>query len=251
MFTRLPVLRRRLAVGLFLAAGSWCPSVNAAEGFHAALALERSIADVDYEKSVGLDSPFSAMTARDDTREPAAALKATVGYRWPVSGRLYLAGEIEGAFYLNDGTGRFLEGTGEGDTDVWPGTWTLERRRAVGLNARLGYVPDSLEFLGTERSLYLFAGTRWIDADIEAEHLNRRLGIAGSRRADPTLNPWLVGLGIEFGGGESRFDLRLGHAAYDVDFGFGGGAADDPRLGYAFDVREWSVTLGYVVAFGD
>lgn len=251
MFTRLPVLRWRLAVGLFLAAGSWCPGVNAAEGFHAALALERSFADVEYEKSVGFASPFSAMTARDGTREPVDALKAIVGYRWPVSGRLYLAGEIEGAFYLDDQTGGFLEGTGEGDTDVWPGTWTLERRRAVGLNARLGYIPDSLEFLGTERSLYLFAGTRWIDADIEAGHLNRRLGIAGSRREDRTLNPWLAGLGIEFGGGESRFDLRLAYAAYDIGFDSSGDAADDPRIGYVFDFREWSVTLGYVVAFGD
>lgn len=251
MFTRLPALKRWLAVGLFLAAGSWCPSVNAAEGFHAALALERSFTDVDYEKSVGFDSPFSAMTARDDTREPVDALKATIGYRRPVSGRLYLAGEIEGAFYLDDETGGFLEGTGEGDTDVWPGTWTLERRHAVGVNARLGYIPDSLEFLGTERSLYLFAGTRWIDADIEAGHLNRRRGIAGSRREDLTLNPWLVGLGIEFGGGESRFDLRLAHAAYDIGFGSSGNATDDPRIGYVFDVREWSVTLGYVVTFGD
>ena len=154
-------------------------------------------------------------------------------------------------FYLDDETGGFLEGTGEGDTDVWPGTWTLERRHAVGVNARLGYIPDSLEFLGTERSLYLFAGTRWIDADIEAGHLNRRLGIAGSRREDRTLNPWLVGLGIEFGGGESRFDLRLAYAAYDTGFGSSGNAADDPRIGYVFDVREWSVTLGYVVTFSD
>ncbi len=251
MFTRLPVLRRRLAVGLFLAAGSWCPGVNAAEGFHAAVALERSFADVDYEKSVGFDSPFSAMTARDGTQEPVDALKAIVGYRWPVSGRLYLAGEIEGALYLDDETGGFLEGTGEGDTDVWPGRWTLERRRAVGLNARLGYIPDSLEFLGTGRSLYLFTGIRWIDADIEAGHLNRRLGIAGSRREDPTLNPWLAGLGIEFGGAESRFDLRLAYAAYDIGFGSSGNAADDPRIGYVFDFREWSVTLGYVVAFSD
>lgn len=251
MFTRLPAPGRRLAVGLFLAAAAWCPGANAAEGFYAAVALERSFADVDYEKSVGIESPFSAMSARDDTREAVGALKATVGYRWPVSGRLYLAGEFEGAFYFNGENGGFLEGTGEGDTDVWPGRWTLERRRAVGLTGRLGYVPDALEFLGTERSLYLFAGTRWIDADIEAAHVNRRLGIAGSRRADRTLKPWLVGFGIEFGGAESRFELRFAYATHDVDFGFGGGSTDDPQLGYAFDVQDWSVTFGYIVAFGD
>ena len=250
MSARLFALGRRLAVGLFLAAGSWCPSADAGEGFYGALALERSLADVDYEKSVGIGSPFSAMTARDGTRDPVDAVKAIVGYRRPLSSRLYLAGEIEGAFYFNDEIEGFLEGTGEGDADVWPGMWTIERRGAFGLSARLGYVPDSLEFLGTERSLYLFAGTRWIDANIEAEHVNQRLGIAGSRRADRTLNPWLAGVGIEFGDPGSRFDLRLGYATHDVEFGFGG-AADDPRLGYAFDVREWSVTLGYVVAFGD
>jgi len=251
MSARLSSLSHRLAAGLFLAGGSWCPSANAGDGFYAAFALERSFAGVDYEKSVELDSPFSVMTAGDHTRDPVDAFKATVGYRWPVSSRLYLAGEVEGALYLNDEAAGFLEGTGEGDTDVWPGTWTLERRRAVGLNARLGYIPGSLEFLGMERSLYLFAGTRWTDAKIEAAHVNRRLGIAGSRRADRTLNPWLVGAGIEFGDAGSRFDLRLNYAADEVDFGFGGGAADDPRLGYAFEVREWSVSLGYVIPFGD
>lgn len=251
MSARPPSLSRRLAAGLFLAAGSWCPSANAGEGFYAVAAIERSFAGVDYEKSVEFDSPFSVMIAGDHTRDPVDALKATMGYRWPASSRLYLAGEVEGVFYVNDEVEGFLEGTGEGDNDVWPGAWTLERRRAVGLNARLGYVPGSLEFLGSERSLYLFAGTRWIDAEIEAAHVNRRLGIAGSRRVDRTLNPWLVGVGIELGGTGSRFDLRLSYAADDVDFGFGGGAADDPRLGYAFEVREWSVSLGYVVPFGD
>ncbi len=251
MSARPPIPSHWLAAGLFLAGGSWCPSANAEEGFYTAVAFERSFAGVDYEKSVELDSPFSAMTASDHTRDPVDALKVTVGYRWPVSSRLYLAGEVEGAFYLNDEAAGFLEGTGEGDTDVWPGAWTLERHRAVGLNARIGYIPGSLEFLGTERWLYLFAGTRWIDAEIEAAHVNRRLDVAGSRRADRTLNPWLVGAGIEFGDAGSRFDLRLNYAVDEVDFGFGGGAADDPRLGYTFDVREWSVSLGYVIPFGD
>ena len=61
------------------------------------------------------------------------------------------------------------------------------------------------------------------------------------------MNPWLIGIGVEFGGVASCFDLRLSYAADDVAFGFGGGAADDPRLGYTFDVREWTVSLGYVV----
>ena len=100
-------------------------------------------------------------------------------------------------------------------------------------------------------SLYLIAGTRWVDADIEARHVNRAFDIDGSRRAGRTLNPWLAEIGIESGGAASRFDLRLSHAADEVAFGFGSGAADDPRLGYSFDVREWTLSLGYVVPFGD
>ena len=60
-----------------------------------------------------------------------------------------------------------------------------------------------------------------------------------------------MGIGIEFGGVASRFDLRLSCAADDVAFRFGGDTADDPRLGYTFDVREWAVSLGYVVPFGN
>ena len=141
--------------------------------------------------------------------------------------------------------------TGEGGTDVWPGAWRVETGRSVGVNVRLGYVPHSLEFLGPGRSLYLIAGTHWVDAEIKARHVNRAFDIAGSRRVERTLNPRLAGIGIEFGGVASRFDLRLSHAADDVAFGFGGDAPDDPRLGYTFDVREWAVSLGYVVPFGD
>ena len=61
---------------------------------------------------------------------------------------------------------------------------------------RLGYVPHSLEFLGPARSLYLIAGTRWVDAGIEARHVNWALDIAGSRRAERTLTPWLIGTEI-------------------------------------------------------
>ena len=241
----------RLAAGLLLTGGMWCASANAGDGFYGRVALERSITDVDYEKSVELASPFSVMAAGDRARDPVDGFNAALGYRWPLSHRLYLAGEVAGTLYVNGKVAGFLEGTGEGGTDVWPGAWSLERSRAVGLNVRLGYVPHSLEFLGPARSLYLIAGTRWVDAEIEARHVNRAFDIAGSRGAERTLNPWLIGIGVEFGGVASRFDLRLSYAADDVAFGFGGGAADDPRLGYSFDVREWTVSLGYVVPLGD
>ncbi len=241
----------RLAAGLVLTGGMWCATANAGDGFYGRVALERSMTVVDYEKSVGFASPFSAMSAGDRARDPVDGISAALGYRWPLSHRLYLAGEVAGTLYVNGRVAGFLEGTGEGGTDVWPGAWRLERRHAVGLNVRLGYVPQSLEFLGPGRSLYLFAGTRWVEARIEARHVNRAFDIAGSRGAERTLHPWLIGIGMEFGGAAGRFDLRLSHMADDVAFGFGGGAADDPRLGYSFDVREWTLSLGYVVPFGD
>ena len=106
-----------------------------------AVAFEQSFAGVDYAKSIGLNSPPSDMTSGDRARDPGNALKAALGYRRPLSSRLYLAGEIEGTFYFNSDVTGFLEGTGEGDADVWPGAWALDRRRAIGLNARLGMIP--------------------------------------------------------------------------------------------------------------
>ena len=142
-------------VGFLLTVGLWCQPGNAAEEFYAVFGLEHSFSSVDYEKSVSLNSPISLMTASDNERDSVNALKVALGYHLPLSERVYLAGEIEGALYLNEDVKGFLKGTGEGDTDVWPGPWTLERRRAIGLNARLGYVPGSLDFMGPERSLYL------------------------------------------------------------------------------------------------
>ena len=105
--------------------------------------------------------------------------------------------------------------------------------------------------MGPERSLYLFAGTRWVDAEIDAGHLNRRLGITGTMHADRTLKPWLIGVGTEFGIAGNRFDLRLSYMDHDVDMGLGSGSVSDPILRYAFEIREWNVSLGYVILFGD
>lgn len=248
-----PRRRCRLATAIvfLLAAGLWWAPANARDGFYAGVALQRDRVAVDYRKSVGLDSPPSYTEAGDRARDHVEALRASAGYRRFLSERWYLAGEVEGAVYVNDGVAGYLEGTGDGASDVWPGAWTLEKRHGIGLNARIGYLPEALDFLGAGRSFYLFAGMRWLDADIEAAHRSERFDVAGARREERTLNPWIVGAGMEFGSAGHRFDLRLSHAAYDLGFGAGSGGADDPRLGYAFEVREWSVSLGYAIAFGE
>lgn len=206
-------------------------------------------AGVSYRKTVG--TPSSALTAGARERDPLHALQAFAGYRVFLTDRLYAAAEAAGALYAGDRVRGFLRGTGDRWADVWPGEWTIRKRASAGLDARLGYAPEGLAFLGAGRSLYLFAGLRRTRADLRAEHLNERLGIAGERGARRVLTPWLVGAGVEFGGAHRRFDLRVGYAAGDAHFAIGPGEPDDPALGYAFDIREWRVSLAWVFALGE
>ena len=226
-----------------LAIGFWCPLAMATDGLQITTAFEQSSTSIEYEKSVVYNSPPSAMTAGDRIRDATGEVKAALGYRWPLTDRLYAVFEVEAAYPVNGDADGFLEGTGDASGDVWPGAWRVDNRSAAGINARLGFVPAPLAFLGSGRSLYLFAGARWIDVDIKAAHLNQRLGIAGAMRADRTLNPWVAGAGVEFGNARRRFDLRLSRAVDRVNFYSDG----EPRLGYAFKVRVWSLSLGYVL----
>ena len=241
---------RAAAVALALATGAAAPAATAAGGgFYAGVGLLGESAGVSYRKTVG--TPASAMTAGDRDRDPLHALQAFAGYRVFLSDRFYAAAEIAGAAYANDRVTGFLRGTGDRWADVWPGGWTIRKRLAAGFDARLGYVPEGLAFLGAGRSLYLFAGMRRARADIYAEHLNERLEIASGRGARRTLAPRLAGAGAEFGGARGRFDLRLGYASGDTSFAFGTGAPDDPALGYTFDIREWRVSLAWVFPLGE
>ena len=239
--------RQALTAGFLLVAALWHPSAGADEGFYASAAVERSFVSVDYAKTVEIDAPYSNMTATDDVREAVDAFRVAVGYRQPLSDRLYLAGELDGLLYLDGNVTGFLVGSGEGDPDVWPGAWTLERRYAGGLAARLGYVPEGRDSAGAVRSLYLFSGIRWTDFEVGAAHVNQRLGISGSREWDDSSVGWVIGGGIEFGAGRGHFDLRLTYGAHDVEFGVGNGLTNDPTLGYSFEVRELIIMLGYVV----
>ena len=144
----------------------------------------------------------------------------------------------------------FLRGTGTGDRDVWPGAWSFEKNHRVGFNARLGYVPAGLDFLGAGRSVYLLSGVHWLDTTFHAAYDNGA-GIAGNRRKDRGTVPWLIGAGLEFGSVLNRFDLRFQYTGYDVDFQTGDGQAlHRPQLEYDFDVDEWGISLGYTRAFG-
>ena len=237
---------RAAALALALAAA---PAAHAEAGFYAGAGVLGESANISYRKTVG--TPSSALTAGDRERGPLHALHAFAGYRLFLTDRLYAAAEVAGALYAGDRARGFLRGTGDDWADVWPGEWTLRKRRSAGFDARLGYAPEGLAFLGAGRSLYLFAGMRRTRADIRAEHLNERLGIAGERGARRVLAPRLAGAGVEFGGPRRRFDLRLAYAAGDAHFAVGPGEPDDPALGYTFDIREWRVSLAWVFALGE
>lgn len=229
------------------------PSAFAAEGgWTARAALQRSLSSVDYRKTVGVGvgPPAAATVADDRARGPADALEASVGYRFFAAPGLYLAAELGGALYSRDSAG-FLRGTGYGERDVWPGAWTLGKRFALSLAARLGYAPEPPGSPGNGVSPYLFAETGRLRVDMDATHVNPARGIAGQRRASDTVTPRRVGAGVEFGGAGGRFDLRLGYTAWETAFGVGGGALADPRLDYRFEAREWSLSVGWIVAIGD
>lgn len=236
------------AVAGLIAAGAWAPAAGAGDGFYAGAALQARHSAVEYRKSFGV-APAAPRVSTDSARGTAGDLAAKVGYRVFLSDRWLLAGEIEGTLRPDDGASGVLPGTGDGDLDVWPGAWRLDSRGGLGINARLGYAPRGAGFLGPGRAFYLFAGVRRIEVDIAAAHRNARLGIRGERTMSRRLAPWIAGAGVEFGSAEGRFDLRLGYSAWDAEFGFDG-ALDGSRLGYAFESREWSVSLGYVVALG-
>ena len=72
-----------LAAALLPTGGMPSASADAGDGFYAGLALERSVAGVDYEKSVEFASPLSAMTAWDRARDAVDALTRP----WGIAGR--------------------------------------------------------------------------------------------------------------------------------------------------------------------
>ena len=239
------------ALLLALGASATDAAARATEGFFGGLSLGHEYADVGYAKSAGFAvPPASSVKAKDDEGHSVGAFGMTVGYRRFLTERVYLSGEVEGTLYFNERARGFLHGTGTGDRDVWPGVWSFEKNHRVGFNARLGYVPAGLDFLGAGRSVYLLSGVHWLDTTFHAAHDNGA-GIAGNRRKDRGTVPWLIGAGLEFGSVLNRFDLRFQYTGYDVDFQTGDGQAlHRPQLEYDFDVDEWGISIGYTRAFG-
>ena len=226
------------------------PSALAAEegGFTVRAALQRSLATVDYHKIVGVAATTNV--DNDRARGPVDALEASFDYRFFAAPDFYVATELGGVLHFGDTSG-FLRGTGDGDADVWPGAWSVEKRYTLNLTAKLGYAPPSPGWLGEGGSFYLFAGVGRLRLDMDTRHLNPRRGIASGRSASDTVTPWRVGAGVEIGAPGGRVDLRVAHTGWEAAFGRGSGTAADPTLDYAFEAREWGFSIGYVIPIGD
>ena len=239
-----------VVAAMFLVMAMTCHIAEATEGFFGAVSLGHEYVDVDYSKQVSLDiPPPSSRLAGDAANGSVGAFTMSVGYRWFPSDRVYLSGEVEGALYFNEQVNGFLKGTGTGDRDVWPGDWQFEKNHSVGFNARVGYVPGTLDFLGEGRSVYLISGVSWLDTNFHVDYDNSA-GVTGTTRADRNETRLSVGAGLEFGSLTNRFDLRFQHTAYDLDRDSGDGLTpSSPRIHHEFDIEEWKISLGYTKSF--
>lgn len=251
------------AVATLLFVGLGASSLNAMEPWYVGLSIGIEQVEVDYSKSLGLvagpdtENRASLQASHDSTRERFGVLRMVAGYRAFPAERVYLASELEVALYPKGTVTGYLPGTGSGDRDVWPGAWSLAKDYGIGGNVRFGYIPDGLGFLGPGRSLYMTAGIHWVDAEVNAAH--DRCGgaencpnpLTGNFRDGSIDAAWRAGMGIEFGGERHRFDLRIHHAVYEKTLRRrqGGLTFATPNLGYDFEVKEWSMTLGYVLGF--
>ena len=225
------------------------PYANAQDGPYVGMAAGWNRASADYTKAIGLDvPPASYETATNGAEGGAGMVRASLGYRTSVDGRLYVSGELEAALHGGAGPAGYLrDGTGTGDRDVWPGPWSVQRDVSVGMNVRLGYAPGGL--LGEGGSVYVVTGVHW-----ERATLRRGSDIDGRAIRvvnDHTLRPRVVGVGAEWGSLESRVGLEVRYVAADLEFrtGSDGSALGKPRIDHRLGVREVGVQVGYTRAF--
>ena len=251
---------------LFLGAPSaWA---NDTEGLFAGVRVGHELADANYTKSVhynpnAVDVPAAipdgtSMTGEDSANDGFNAFSANLGYRAFLSERVYLSGEVEGTVYSNAVQG-FFEGTYTGDErpipsqHVFPGAWQVDKNHSLGFNARLGYVPEGLAFLGEGRSVYLISGVKWLSSTFEASFDNFGVGeeaISGVLREKRHAVPWLIGGGVEFGSSTKRFDVRIHYSNWSMDYAAGDGLkADSAYVPQDFDIDEVAISLGYTRSF--
>ncbi len=262
--------RRQHLLLFFLLATSWgfapVAWANDTEGLFAGVRFGHEIAEIEYTKTVHYNPgvlashPDGSVVAGSDRapRDGFNAFSANLGYRTFVSDQVYLSGEVEGAVYANAVQG-FFEGTYTGherpipSQHVFPGAWKMEKNHSIGFNARLGYVPRGLAFLGEGRSVYLISGVKWLDATFEAAIDNGGVGadaIRGVTRKTRDAVPWLIGGGLEFGGSKNRVDVRIHYSNWSMDYVSGDGTTEaSAYVPSTFDVDEVGVSLGYARSF--
>lgn len=249
------------SAGMF-APGAWA---NDTEGLFVGIRFGHELADVNYAKSVHYKADVlssypdgSVIAGEDSANDGFNAFSANLGYRAFLSDRVYLSGEVEGAVYSNAVQG-FFEGTYTGDErpipsqHIFPGAWKVDKNHSLGFNARLGYVPEGLAFLGEGRSVYLISGVKWLDATFEAAFDNSGVGnaaIRGVTRKSRSAVPWLIGGGLEFGSSKNRFDVRIHYSSWSMDYASGDGATEQSAyVPNTFDVDEVGISLGHTRSF--
>jgi len=254
-----------VASSAVFAPGAWA---NDTEGWFAGVRFGHELAEANYSKSVHynagvLPAPLddgSVIVGEDSANDGFNAFSANLGYRAFMSDRVYLSGEVEGAVYSNAVQG-FFESTYEGDEQpipsqhIFPGAWKVDKNHSIGFNARLGYVPEGLAFLGEGRSVYLISGVKWLSATFEASFDNLGPGedgivIRGVTREKRDAVPWLIGGGLEFGSSTNRFDVRIHYSNWSIDYA--GGDGNSPATAYVpqdYNVDEVGISLGYTRSF--
>ena len=241
-----------VAVAAFLVAMA-AAGADAQPGSYLKFAVGRDWGSVTGTKRVGLDvPPASEASASGEAPGRFGAVAGAFGYAAPLPARLLVSGEVEAAFYWSDGVRGFLrEGTGLGEREVWPGGWSLEKNGRLGVNAKVGLVPDTLELFGRGGSVYLLTGVHLLWATVGGEFDNGVL--SGATTSERALRPWIFGGGLEWGGWTYRLQLEARYAAYGLDFrdpdSGDGSSLGSPRLDHSFDISEWSVFFGIVTGF--
>ena len=230
--------------------------VAGAEGFYLGGAVGGEYSDVDYGKSVTLNPSTDAPVMNrdgDSSQGGTSSFKAVLGHRWNLSDDLYFSGEFNVALRPDDPVSGSIEGTmtpSNPDSDVFPGTWSMNKNRDAGFSVKLGYSPGEDCFLGKGGSVYAVAGVRRLDVTLETTTtgaLSDGTMFVGSKaREKRSVTPWLFGGGIEIGSEKSRLDLRITYSKYDITYEDQSGTELVPSIiGFEFEVSEFGAYLGY------